>query len=263
MKKSMRVNWVRLAAALIVLAVAACSSGDDDDDGDDGTEVDWVPLPGGTYTMGCEFKGGENADLNEWCHEDEAPQHDVTLDAFAVTRTEITQAQFEARMGFNPSAHPNCPDCPADSVNWFDAQAFCEEVGGRLPTEAEWEYAARGGSTLDYYCGDDPSCVDDIAWNSKNAGGGTHPVGQKTPNDFGLYDVLGNVFEWVADWWAMDTYSVSPASNPTGPADGEKRVIRGGSWLWHYEGPLRHSCRQNARPEAEQNNIGFRCARDE
>ena len=167
---------------------------------------------------------------------------------------------------------------PIVDVTWDDAQAYCSWVGGRLPTEGEWEYAARAGSTAARY-GD----LDEIAWYADNSGGqrldstkiwntdqasypmrlnengnGMHEVGQKRANGFGLYNMLGNVCEWVNDWYEQNYYQKSPLADPTGPASGQMRVLRGGSWL-DYARHLRVSARSRGFPAFRYTNYGFRC----
>src|SRR5208283_3710803 len=125
-------------------------------------------------------------------------------------------------IGNNPSSFKGAA-LPVDSVNWFEANSYCQAVGMRLPTEAEWEYAARGGETGRVY-----GNLDEIAWWTGNSGGMPHDVAQKQPNKYGLYDMIGNVTEWSADWYAP--YLRSPATDPTGPTEGQLRTYRGGGW---------------------------------
>jgi formylglycine-generating enzyme required for sulfatase activity len=187
----------------------------------------------------------------------------VDVSAFEMTETPITQAQYEAETGLNPSMYPDCPRCPVETVNWHEARAFCQVIGGRLPSEAEWEYAARGGTATRYYCGDKETCLDGIAWYLDNSGGQPQPVGEKEPNSFCLYDMLGNVWEWIEDCWHSD-YSDNP------PTDGSAwveegciyRILRGGSYGL---GPraLRVSNRDGDYPDVYLLPApGFRCARD-
>lgn len=145
-------------------------------------------------------------------------------------------------------------DHPVVNVSWNDAQAFAEWVGGRLPTEAEWEYAARAGATAAKLPGD----WEETTWYAENAGGGTRPVGQKAPNDWGLYDVQGNVWEWTQDWYSPEYYQRSPEEDPQGPSSGELRVCRGGSW---YNDACWLPTRNRASPTYRANNIGFRIVR--
>ncbi|MBF0428257.1 MAG: formylglycine-generating enzyme family protein [Magnetococcales bacterium] len=147
-------------------------------------------------------------------------------------RYEVTQAQWQAVMGYNPSSL-NCGDnCPVNSISWEMVQKFIQKLNSqgpnkyRLPTEAEWEFACRGGEIQKYCGGEEP---DLIAWHKGNAAGDIHPVGQKNPNKFGLYDMSGNVWEWVHDHFDANYYTVSPKENPKGPTTGVRRIFRGGS----------------------------------
>ena len=244
---------------------------EEDSDGDDGPgdpdAVDigeevvtppvpvWVSIPGGTYEMGC-------SPGDDICYSWENPRHTVTVATFAMTEAEIKQGEYLAVMGESPSYFSSCgASCPVDQVTWYQAKAFCEAIGGRLPSEAEWEYAARAGTTTRYYCGDDPACLDGIAWYLENSGNTTHPVKGKTPNAFGLYDMLGNVWEWVEDCWHPD-YSGAPSTGEVwSGGDCDYRVSRGGSW--HYAGGgLRVSWRDRYNPDSWYGNFGLRCARD-
>ncbi|MBN2358146.1 MAG: formylglycine-generating enzyme family protein [Deltaproteobacteria bacterium] len=219
----------------------------------------WVPIPGGTYDMGCSPNDTD-------CYSNENPRHAVTISAFELTATEITQQQYQDVIGSNPSYHTDCPTCPVEQVNWQQASDFCAAIGGRLPTEAEWEYATRAGTTTMYYCGDYFACLAGIAWYYDNSDTGsgrqTHPVGGKTANDFGLFDMLGNVFEWNADWFDGNYYSSSPSQDPTGPATGTYRVVRGGSFgSGDFGVGLRASGRYLSAPGVTDSVTGFRCAR--
>jgi formylglycine-generating enzyme required for sulfatase activity len=220
--------------------------------------VKWVSIPGGTFEMGCSPGDGD-------CSDDEKPPHSVTVSGFEMLETEVTEAQYETVMGDNPSCDYNGgggPDNPVECVTWFDAKAFCEGIGGRLPTEAEWEYSARGGTTTRYSCGDDASCLDAIAWYDANSDGHKHDVKGKDPNGYGLYDMSGNVWEWTADWYSETYYSESPANNPQGPDSGSIRVFRGGGFDY-YAVYLRVSFRGYFSPSGDYSNLGLRCARSE
>jgi len=222
-----------------------------------------VSIPGGTFLMGCTPEDTE-------CDSDELPQHSVTISPFEISKYEVTQYQWEAVMGSNPSEFDSCGDnCPVDTVSWNDIQVFIEELNDltgssyRLPSEAEWEYAARAETTTTWWCGNNVTCLDDIAWYTENSGSiteGSHPVGQKNPNLWGLCDMTGNVWEWVNDFYDYDYYSSDNATDPTGPASGSLNVIRGGSWYSLAE-ECRSSNRINYNPEALWNNFGFRLAR--
>jgi len=179
--------------------------------------------------------------------------------------TEVTEAQYEAVKGENPSCDAGAgggPNSPVECVDWFQSKGFCEAVDARLCTEAEWEYAARGGTTTKYYCGDDFSCLDDIAWHKDNSASHKHDVKGQAPNDFGLYDMLGNVWEWTADWYSPGYYSVSPANDPQGPDAGTGRLDRGGSFNYSVT-DHRVSFRGYSPPAGSWDYVGFRCCRSE
>ena len=203
-------------------------------------------IPAGDFTMG--------SPPNEPNHQNDELAHPVSLSGFQMGRYEVTNAQFHA---YDPS-HKEDDDRPAANVDWQQAHDFCQHYGYRLPTEAEWEYAARAGSTTRFPFGDDPSQLKDYAWYSANAGGDTHPVGKLKPNAWGLYDMLGNVWEWVEDWY--EPYQPQPQTDPTGPEDGTLRVLRGGSYFVVPE-YLRSAIRNGDRPEDRGRYGGFRCAR--
>ena len=182
--------------------------------------------------MGCT---SEQSD----CDNDEKPAHSVTLTKdYFLGKYEVTQAQWRKVMGSNPSWFENCDNCPVENVSWNDIQKFLRKLNAatgtkgtsknfRLPTEAEWEYVARGGqnATATKYAGS--NSIGSVAWYDDNSGGKTHPVGQKAPNEPGLYDMSGNVWEWCSDWY--DDYSSGAKTDPKGPSSGQYRVLRGGS----------------------------------
>ena len=194
-----------------------------------------VYVEGGTFTMGD--TGEQGGDV----FSDEKPAHSVTLSSYHIGQTEVTQELWEAVMGSNPSEFKGS-NRPVECVSWDDCQEFISRLNAktgkrfRLPTEAEWEYAARGGSRSRGYKYSGSDNIYDVAWftqNSCDKGSsspdyGTHAVGTKLPNELGLYDMTGNVWEWCSDWYG--TYSSSAQSNPTGPSSGSYRVHRGGSW---------------------------------
>jgi len=189
----------------------------------DGVTMDMVYINPGTFLM-----GGENTTDGRFeCVE--TPKHEVTLTrGFYLGKYEVTQAQYEAIMGSNPSRSTKGSDCPVDNVGESEALAFCgklaEKTGHetRLPTEAEWEYAARAGSDTKWFFGNDPSQLGDYAWFKDNADAKSHPVGQKEPNPWGLYDIYGNVCERISDKYFRSYYSISPTLDPTGPRQGTK-----------------------------------------
>jgi formylglycine-generating enzyme required for sulfatase activity len=210
-----------------------------------------VCIPGGKFVMGSIEGAGEP---------DEHPQHTVTVKGFYMDETEVTQAEYALVMGTNPSYFKGCPDCPVDSVSWDKADEYCKRVGKRLPTEAQWEYAARAGTTTNYYWGNEMN--DAYAWHYGNSEDKTHPVAQKKPNAFGLYDMVGNVWEWCADWYAEDYYSATVSNNPTGPDSGQKRITRGGGFGHNRGGYILRCAYRNAYAPPYRNvNVGFRCVR--
>jgi formylglycine-generating enzyme len=184
--------------------------------------IELIPVDGGTFQMGA--IGNSYAE----------PVHTVTLSSFYISKYEITQAQWEAVMNYNDSKFTNCPRCPVEYISWLDVQNFIKELNrrtgkkNRLPTEAEWEFAARGGnySSNHKYAGSD--FVGDVAWYRSNSEMKTHPVGKKQPNELGLYDMLGNVDEWCSDWFGPDYYKTSETINPKGPPKGNIKIMRGG-----------------------------------
>lgn len=222
-------------------------------DGKAGTK--WMRIPGGSFQMGS--SGGAN---------DEKPVHQVSVQTFEIAKTEVTVAQYQQCVEAGSCSKPNTDSgCnwgvsgrelhPINCVDWDQASAYAKWVGGRLPTEAEWEYAARAGTTGDRY-GD----VDAVAWYDKNSGGQTHPVSQKQANGFGLNDMLGNVWEWVQDWY-HDSYKDAPINgsaweNPKGST----RVNRGGSW-GDDASNARAANRYNVAPGTRSYYLGFRPVR--
>ena len=207
-----------------------------------------------------------------------APVHTVNITRpFRIQRTEVTQGQWGEIMGSNPSSFSSCGDtCPVEQVSWDDIQQFLAALNTRLPgrnfrlpTEAEWEYAARAGTTGDY---GGTGVLEQMGWHSSNSESRTHPAARKEPNDWGLYDMHGNVAEWVLDWYSGSYYRVSPTDDPPGPSTGTLRVVRGGSWSTLASWPedpgapflsgLRSAYRGNWEPTGRRPNIGFRLAMD-
>jgi len=173
----------------------------------------------------------------------------------------VTQAEYRRVMGKNPSIFSGCDDCPVENVSWNDAMEYAKKVGKRLPTEAEWEYAARGGNQSRGYTYSGSNDLNSVGWYDGNSGSKTHPVAQKQPNELGLYDMSGNVWEWCADRYGENYYNQSPGSNPTGPASGSSRVLRGGSWF-NSGGGCRVSNRGRDDPSCRDSYSGFRCIQD-
>ena len=165
---------------------------------------------------------------NNFAQVDEAPEHEVCVNDFYIDKYEVTQKRWEKVMGFNPSKF-NSPDRPVEQVTFFDVQEFAEISKGqcRIPTEAEWEYAARGHATTRYFWGN--MMNDEYAWFEDNSDGRTHSVGKKKSNQFGIHDMMGNVWEWVADWYDA-AYPHGKQINPTGITKGEYKVVRGGAF---------------------------------
>ena len=211
-------------------------------------------IPAGEFQMGSSDGEGEA---------DEHPRHTVELAAFYIDKQEVTVAQyktFSATANYKMTEQPiwSTDRHPVVNVDWSGAAAYCNWAGGRLPTEAEWEKAARGGTGTKYSFDDTDSGLREHAWYGSNAGRQSHPVGEKKANQYGLYDMHGNVLEWMADWYADDYYSTSPVNDPKGPDSGFLRVTRGGSWLHiHYLGS---ADRNWFEPENSYIVIGFRCA---
>lgn len=186
--------------------------------------------------------------------------HEVCLSDFFMDKTEVTQDAYQKAVGSNPSSFKGCPNCPVEQVSWDEAKNYCAKLGKRLPTEAEWEYAARSGGTKENYAGaSDESRLGEYAWFSGNSGGKTHPVGEKLPNGLGLYDMSGNVWEWVNDWHDGSYYQISRTNNPQGPASGQYKVLRGGSW-GDVAVILRAAYRSGGSPGDRGDGVGFRCS---
>jgi formylglycine-generating enzyme required for sulfatase activity len=219
----------------------------------------FVLIPPGTFLMGS--PAGEKGRF------DDEQQHQVTLTRpFYLQTTPVTQGQWREVMENNPARFPEGgADCPVETVSWDDAQEFVARLNRlektdtyRLPTEAEWEYACRAGSTTRFCFGDEVAKLEDYAWYAGNSGGKTHPAGQKEPNAWGLYDMHGNVWEWCRDWYGE--YPAGPATDPKGPDAGKNRVLRGGSWFDKIS-YLRSAVSGDNNPYFRSGNIGFRVAR--
>jgi formylglycine-generating enzyme required for sulfatase activity len=192
--------------------------------------------------------------------------HSVTLtQAFYMGRYEVTQSQWVAKLGTNPSRFQGQSDSasrPVEQVSWTTIQGYLSATGLRLPSEAEWEYACRAGTTTAFNNNSsDDATVGLIAWYNENSGSQTHAVGGKAANALGLHDMAGNVYEWVSDWFDFSYYSVSPSTDPLGPVGGPNLVLRGGSWIDHTA-YLRSSFRYYITPYITDGLIGFRVARN-
>jgi len=203
----------------------------------------------------------------------ESPRHRVKITkAFCLGLCEVTQAEYQRVMGSNPSQFKGDPNRPVEKLTWDEALEFCRKLSDlpsekaegiiyRLPTEAEWEYACRAGTTTRYSFGDDEALLGQYAWWSKNSQGRTRPVGRLRANGFGLFDMHGNVWECCADSHAAEYYATSPGEDPTGPASGAWRVARGGSCRGDYPGFFRCAYRRRGQPVYSYNDRGFRVAR--
>lgn len=215
-----------------------------------------IRVDGGTFTMGATSEQGSDADS------DEKPAHQVTLSPYYIGETEVTQALWEAVMGNNPSEFKG-NNKPVETVSWDDCQEFIRKLNQktglsfRLPTEAEWEYAARGGKKSLGYKYSGSNTLGNVAWYDDNSGSSTHDVKTKQANELGLYDMSGNVFEWCSDWYG--SYDSSSQTNPKGSASGSRRVYRGGGW-GRYARYCRVSYRINITPYNRGYNLGLRLA---
>ena len=213
-----------------------------------------VYVSGGTFTMGGTSEQGSDA------YDDEKPTHNVTLSSYYICKYEVTQALWRAVMGSNPSNFKS-DNLPVECVSWNDCQTFINRLNSytgrnfRLPTEAEWEFAARGGNYSRHYKYSGSNYIGDVAWYDDNSVNRTHPVGTKQPNELGLYDMSGNVYEWCSDWYG--SYSSYSQSDPTGPNSGSDRVARGGSCCSYARG-CRSSRRDNGTPGGSFNDLGLR-----
>ena len=224
-----------------------------------GVKLEMVLIPAGQFMMG-------SPDLDADAPADEKPKHRVRITRpFYLGKYPVTQEQWQAVMG-NRRGAVKGPKNPVESVSWNDCQAFLnqlhEQVGGdkfQLPTEAQWEYACRAGSTAKHFFGDKESDLGDYAWYRQNSKTTSHPVGEKKPNAWGLYDMYGNVWEWCGDLYSDEYYAHSPTDDPPGPDKGPTRVIRGGSW----DAPAKR-CRSahcaSFAPEREDYLLGLRIA---
>ena len=230
------------------------------------TRVNQEPLSNRTFTangviftmvgvQGGTFEMGKSADGNN-----ETPVHSVTLSSYSIGETEVTQALWKAVMGTNPSNWQD-DNLPVEEVSWNDCQTFITKLNQltgktfRLPTEAEWEFAAKGGTKSKGYAHSGSNTIYNVAWYNVNSSGKTQEVATKQANELGIYDMSGNVWEWCQDWWG--SYSSSAQSNPTGPTSGSARVLRGGSW-YYSASFCRSACRGSSGPGNISGDFGFR-----
>ena len=221
-----------------------------------GVSFEMVRVEGGTFHMGATSEQKDEA----W--DREKPVHSVTLSSYYIGKTEVTQALWQAVMGSNPSYFKGSA-LPVESVSWDDCQEFIQKLNRltgrnfRLPTEAEWEFACRGGNNSRGYKYSGSNYIDNVAWYRDNSGGKTHPVGTKAPNELGIYDMSGNVWERCSDWYA--DYTSYSQTDPTGPQSGSYRVRRGGCW-YYGAGLCRSSLRIHSDPTDRNINLGLRLA---
>ena len=258
--------------SLLLGGVLVVSCGDDDNEEDaqtsssdqnggnvnykvytvNGVSFKMIAVKGGTFQMGSD-------DWYEW----EKPVHQVTLSDYFIGETEVTQELWNAVMGSNPSKFTGNMQRPVEMVSWNDCQTFISKLNQltgktfRLPTEAQWEYAARGGNKSKGYIYSGSNEIDEVAWYEYNSGGMTHPVQTKAPNELGIYDMTGNVYEWCTDWYGA--YSSAAQTDPTGSATGSYRDYRGGGWGFSAS-YCRVAYRVSSTPTYSFSNLGLRLA---
>ena len=220
-----------------------------------------IAVEGGTFQMGAQSIHPSGTNYDGDADSDESPVHSVTLSDYYIGETEVTQELWEAVMGSNPSHFSGNPQRPVEMVSWNDCQTFItrlNELTGKnfcLPTEAEWEYAARGGNESQGYKYSGSNTIGNVAWYDGNSASATHNVKTKSPNELGIYDMSGNVFEWCEDWYG--NYSSGSQTNPAGPSTGSNRVNRGGGWT-STAGICRVSRRNFSNPGSRYYNLGLR-----
>lgn len=223
-----------------------------------GVTFKMIAVAGGTFTMGATSEQGSDA------YDSEKPAHQVTLSDYWIGETEVTEGLWTAVMGSNPSLYKKGDIYPVEWVTWNDCQTFISKLNAltgetfRLPTEAEWEFAARGGTMSRGYKYSGSNTLSDVAWYYDNSGSAKHPVATKAANELGLYDMSGNLWEWCQDW--RDSYSGAAQTDPTGPIEGVDRVERGGSWH-HKARDCRVSSRYRDWPSSCHFSVGLRLAR--
>ena len=209
-----------------------------------------------SYIDGGDFKRSFSSNEGK-----EKSEHLITLGSYLIDKTEVTQREYRQVMGKYSSDFTGCMECPVENVSWYDAMEYAKKVGKRLPTEAEWEFAARGGNyNKDYLKYSGSNNLDEVAWYLSNTEV-KQPVGRKKPNALGLYDMSGNVWEWCLDWYHDDYFQVSNKLNPKGPDYGAEKVVRGGSWFSN-DVFCDVSRRYKLKPDYRDTNFGFRCVKD-
>jgi formylglycine-generating enzyme len=279
-----------LSVILLALTFSNCKKDDNSSNPTNPTKVysiETVLIPAGTFQMGT-----TGAFWDEYYLDDEKPVHTVNISrAYYLGKYEVTQKQWRAVMGTD-SSYFKGDNLPVEQVSWYDAVEFCNKLsekdsltkcytingndvscnwnanGWRLPTEAEWEYACKAGTTTNFYSGSltNELCIpiddslDRIGWYCGNSNYTTHPVGLKEPNAFGLYDMSGNVYEWCWDWYSNPYYTNTTVTDPRGANSGTTRVLRGGSW-YSYTLSCRSSNRFNSDPDFQDLGYGFRICR--
>jgi formylglycine-generating enzyme required for sulfatase activity len=259
MKKNTLITIMAIATLLsAVFVLLLLNRGNDSPPHDETNEpaIEMVFVQGGVFTMGCTEEQGDD------CVEGENPAHQVTVSDFYIGKYVVTQAQWKAVMTNNPARFKG-DNLPVESVSLNDVQEFINRLNAqtgklyRLPTEAEWEFAARGGNSTMGYKYSGSNTVDDVSWYKDNSANATHPVGTKSPNELGIYDMNGNVYEWCNDWYGM--YTKSAKTDPTGVSSGSHRVIRGGGWSSTAK-YARAASRYISTSESRNSNLGFRLA---
>jgi len=252
--KGLARDLARVSAVFGLLLFFGCGGGGGDDDNKGGnnnnvageTKIERVLVKAGTFTMGDNEMG--------------YPEHQVTLTKdFYISKYPVTQSQYKAVMGTNPSdaAYGIGDSYPVNMVSWDEAVAFCQKVGGRLPTEAEWEFAARGGNESKGYIYSGSNNLSEVGWYGENSNSTSHPVGTKSPNELGIHDMSGNVWEWVSD--RDGSYPSGSVTDPTGPVTGSYRVNRGGGWSYGAWS-CRVANRSSNSPSGRDRNLGLRVA---
>lgn len=276
---------MKISVCILITILFAITSCTKDNEDPNAVKIDFVSVQGGTFQMGS--ASGES---------DELPVHQVTVNNFKIGKTEVTIADFltflnaikcnsdgtytDSQFGkvnyitlnaspvdFNGTSfyfvendYAATNDCPVFHVTWYGANAYCKWAGGRLPTEAEWEYAARGGNKSKGYIYSGSNTSGDVAWTLNNSGGILHPVAKNQANELGIFDMSGNAWEWCSDWYGL--YAEGNQSNPAGATSGATRVFRGGSWF-NYAYFCRVAARGSAKPESSGYGLGFRVAQSQ
>ncbi|MBI5647456.1 MAG: SUMF1/EgtB/PvdO family nonheme iron enzyme [Ignavibacteriae bacterium] len=260
-----------------VCVFAGCDTGTDTKN-PPSTFIEMVTLNGGAFRMGnINGSGGQ---------QDELPVHQVTVHPFMISRCEVTQELYVRATGRNPSIHTGVAKLPVENIDWYEAVAFCNSLsalenftpcytgiternvqcdfganGYRLPTEAEWEFACRAGTSTEYSSGDNVNALSVVGWHAGNSEGTTHPVGEREANGFGLFDMHGNVLEWCWDWYSASAYGANAVQDPRGPASGAEKVLRGGS-AFLLATNHRSSCRSAyLTPGTKRRDTGMRVVR--